>query len=94
MLARARLVVAALVLLGLPGSVARAQERVTIEHPPPKSISDIEPVMQISFAQQGESELVTRALRDALQDTPPVLRDARIRANLRTAYFRSDDFDG
>ncbi|MFI5315452.1 MAG: OprD family outer membrane porin [Myxococcota bacterium] len=87
-----RLIVALLLLLG--ADRALAQESISIENPPPESVSDDKTSMGETFQPKPERERITDVIKDYLKDSTPFLRDTTLTANLRTEYLRQDQFNG
>jgi hypothetical protein len=84
---------AVVVILLLAGRTARAQEAVGLEAPVPSSVEEQQTSIGESFEAPKERVRLTDLLKDYLKDQTPFLRDSKLLVNLRSYYFRRDQFD-
>ena len=89
---RGSVVVAALVALCAARS--RADEAVSLEHPPPESAVDQQTSIGDVFTEKQKPGRITDMIKDWLKDQPAFLRDSSLELDLRTYYRRVDQFDG
>jgi len=80
-------------LVLLQAGRAFAQEAISIEEPPPESVSADKTSIEKTFSPAKERERITEWIKDHLQNQPAFLRDATLFANFRTQYLRQDHFD-
>lgn len=72
---------------------AHASESELEESPPPASAEEIAGQLERPFEPAPERTPLFPALRDALRDLPPFLRDATVSARLRSRYLNRRRFD-
>lgn len=82
-----------LALAALCAGRAHAQEAISIEQPPPESVEEQRTSIGDSFREALEPARITDRLKDLLSDAPAFIRDSTLAVNLRTYYFRQDEFD-
>jgi hypothetical protein len=84
-----------LVLLLLIGATSRvrAQEVISQEEPTPSSVDEVTTPIERSFLEGISRPGFFPWLKDQLKDTPPFFRDTTLDLNLRSFYFRRDEFD-
>jgi len=84
-----------LLLLLLFGAVSQswAQDVISQEEPTPSSVDEITTPIERSFIERIPRPGFFPWLKEQLKDTPPFFRDTTLDLNLRSFYFRRDQFD-
>ena len=83
----------ALLLLSGLGAPTGAQDVISQEEPTPSSVDEIITPIERSFIERIPRPGFFPWLKEQLRDTPPFFRDTEIDLNLRSFYFRCDEFD-